>query len=290
MNTPRRHHFVPKILLKRFTDQDGWLHFFNKDDPEPTVRRARPTNLFVQNHYYSEIASDGSRDTRIEHWLGKLENDAEPILSKIISSVERNKLPNLTANERFTWVRFFVTQWRRVPDLHDQTRNDFAAKEFDAVIGRVKNRFPNRETEIEALQTTEQKARIIRNAYARMLQNAPSEPERVVNERGIVFLSIDADKAFIIGSRPVIQMNFTQGQTLADHSSEMWLPISSKIAVGVGYQWEREKLLYLRDGRAIRHLNTAIAENSSSFASSCKKLTASIARSLVQSLEPISRP
>lgn len=280
MSTPKRHHFVPKVLLKRFTDHDGWLHSFNKLDAERAVRRTRPENLFIQSHYYSEVETDGSRDTRMEDWLSKLEASISPILDSVVEAVENDRLPNLSANEKQIWTRFLITQWRRVPDLHDKTRDNFAAQEFDDVIERVKERFPNRDDEIATLNTKEQKARIIRNAYIRMLERPPSEPERIINDRGIVYLSAGSTgKSFIIGSRPVIQMNFTQGRTLADHSSEMWLPISSKVAIGVGYQWEREKLMYLNDPRAMRYLNTSIARHSTSFASCSEKLTTSLARS-----------
>ncbi len=280
MSTPKRHHFVPKVLLKRFADDEGWLHSFSKLDAVGAVRKTRPENLFIQSHYYSEVETDGSRDTRMEDWLSKLENSISPILDRIVDAVENDRLPNLSEIEKQIWTRFFITQWRRVPDLHDKTREDFATKEFDNVIERVKERFPNRNDEIASLNTKEQKARIIRNAYVRMLELPPSEPERIINERGIIYLSArNSGKSFIIGSRPVIQMNFTQGRTLADHSSEMWLPIASKVAMGVGYQWEREKLMYLNDPRAMRYLNTSIARHSTSFASCSEKLTASLSRS-----------
>jgi hypothetical protein len=278
VSIPKRHHFVPKVLLKRFTDNDGWLHSFNKLDPTPAIRKSRPENLFVQKHYYSEVDADGARDVEMEQWLAGLEADIDPILDRMVCAIEKGSTPSLSSAEKNVWIRFFITQWRRVPDLHDETRADFAAREFDGVIERVKARFPDRNDEINSLESDEQKARIIRNAYIRMLQLPPSEPERILSARGVVFLSTHrTNKSFIIGSRPVIQMNFTQGKTLADHSSEMWLPISSKVAVGVGHQWEREKLLHLRDSWSVRHLNSSIAAKSNSFASCSEKLTASIA-------------
>ncbi len=280
MSTPKRHHFVPKVLLKRFTDDEGWLHSYNKLDSEKTVRKARPDSIFVRSHYYSELETDGSRDATMENWLSKLEDSVSPVLDKVIEAVAHNRLPNLKAAEKHIWTRFFLTQWRRVPDLHDQTKDDFASQWFDGIIDSIKEEFPNRDSEINSLRTEEQKYRMIRNAYIRMLEIPPSEPERVINERGIVLLSIcNKNKSFIIGSRPVIQMNFSQGRTLADYRSEMWLPISSKVAIGVGNPWEREKLLHLNDARTVRYLNTSIARSSTSFASCCGKLTASIAKS-----------
>jgi hypothetical protein len=281
VSTPKRHHFVPKVLIKRFTDSDGWLHGFNKRDVSPVVRKSRLDNVFVQGHYYSEVNADGSRDAETELWLAQLEDKIDQIFQKIIIAVERNQLPQLSCMEKQTWVKFFITQWRRVPDLHDETRVKFAAQEFDNVVDNVKSRFPDRVDEIETVISDTHKARIIRNAYIRMLSLPPSEPERVLMDRGIVYLSTyGTAKSFIIGSRPVIQMNFQQGKTLADSSSEMWLPISTNVALGVGDPWEQEKLMHLNDPRLVRHLNISIARASTSFASCSHKLTASLANSM----------
>ena len=48
MNQPKRHHYVPDMLLKRFVDDDGWLHCcWRGTDPfrgRPKRRKARRIN------------------------------------------------------------------------------------------------------------------------------------------------------------------------------------------------------------------------------------------------------
>jgi len=97
--------------------------------------------------------------------------------------------------------------------------------------------------------------------------------------RGIAILLITPpQKTIIIGSRPVVQLAFREGLQLTDEVTEMWLPISSKIAVGLGTKSEQEKIYRLADHAAIRHFNLSIARQSTEFASCSELLTKSIAQ------------
>jgi hypothetical protein len=48
MNAPRRHHFMPQLLQRRFTDGEGRLFVFNKRRPEAGVFPTNHTNAFVK--------------------------------------------------------------------------------------------------------------------------------------------------------------------------------------------------------------------------------------------------
>jgi hypothetical protein len=75
-------------------------------------------------------------------------------------------------------------------------------------------------------------------------------------------------------------MAFRDGLSLMDEATEMWLPISSKVAIGVGPRDQRETIYYLDNHAAIRHLNLSIARQSTEFASRSMELTESIARAV----------
>lgn len=81
-NTPKAHHFVPKLLLNNFTDALGWLHVFHKNVGHLGVIRRRPGEEFLRNHLISEIKPDVSRDARLEFKLNELETVASPVLKK----------------------------------------------------------------------------------------------------------------------------------------------------------------------------------------------------------------
>lgn len=80
----------------------------------------------------------------------------------------------------------------------------------------------------------------------------------------------------------MVQLGFRDGLKLMDEATEMWLPISSRVAAGVGTRDAREIVYSLANHAAVRHLNIAIARQSTEFASRSPELTASIARAVSQ--------
>ena len=201
------------------------------------------------------------------------------LFQKVRKSAISGQDPYLSALELLTWHFFFVVQWRRVPDLQNTvTTDDEAAKQFGQILDATQSKYPDRVSEINALREPKAVARTVRNAR---ISNVPEVSGRVMDAmatRGIAILSIKAPtKSLIIGSRPVVQMAFTDGLSLLDEVTEMWLAISSKLAIGIGKSDRREAVLELRDHAAIRRLNMAVARQSTEFASCSAKLTTSIA-------------
>ncbi|QJB69357.1 DUF4238 domain-containing protein [Parasphingorhabdus halotolerans] len=263
--------------MRRFTDENGWLYAVNRSNTKAVPFRCKPNQLFVRKEYYTEVDSDGSKNSRMELRLSQLESEISPILAKFMAAAEANKLPDLSRHQKSLWDKFFLLQYRRVPDLRDDDSWKNALEEYAQITSRLKKEFPHRVEEIEAFESDEEKIRMVNNAYVNMLDLPPGEPEKVLNRRGIILLRSARNKKFVIGSRPVIQMNMKNGRTLHDSYSEMWLPIASNLAIGVGTMWEKEKILDLENHSGMRYLNEAIARNSTSFASASLKLTQSIA-------------
>ena len=81
---PKRHHFLPQMLLRRFTDAKGKLAYFTKLAPAAGVIGGKPKSLFAENHLYSVEQADGSRDVEFEKTFAKLEGETEAILGKIV--------------------------------------------------------------------------------------------------------------------------------------------------------------------------------------------------------------
>lgn len=120
---------------------------------------------------------------------------------------------------------------------------------------------------------------IIKNARVRSLRGVSDRVLYALKSRGIALIRAAPDKAFVIGSRPVVQMEFRAGLSLFDESTEMWLSVASNLAVGVGRKSVPEVIYDLTDPRPIRLFNLAIAKQSSSFASRSEKLTNSLSKS-----------
>jgi len=280
MGQPKRHHYVPEVILKRFTDDNGWLHLHSEHDRR--TRPSRPVNAFLEGHLYSEELDSGDKDPRVEGELAELDGLIDPILQKFEMAAESGENPGLSAFELLTWQFFMVVQWQRVPDLHRTVATDEeSAALLHDVLDEASRKFPERLKEIEAMRAPHAVTRTVRNARIR---NIPEVSQRVMDAmatRGIAVLSIrGSKKALIIGSRPVVQMAFRDGLTLIDEATEMWLPISSKVAVGAGQRGLAEIVYSLDDHAAIRRLNLAVARQSSEIASRSTVLTNSIAKAV----------
>lgn len=163
VTVPKRHHYVPEVILKRFTDDDGWLHLFSSRD-----RRVRPTrvsNAFCEGHLYSEERADGTKDPKVEFELSWLEGAIEPILAKFESAALSGKNPELTDAELLTWRFYMVVQWRRVPDLHKTVATDEeSAAYLHEILDDAQAKFPDRADEIEAMRCPNSVRRTVKNA------------------------------------------------------------------------------------------------------------------------------
>src|SRR5260370_19703374 len=120
MAPPKRHHFVPRMLLERFADAEGLVAFFDKSRPESGVQMTTPKNLLVQQHLYSKKNRDGSRDGTLEAYYSALESEAHVLFAKIVQAAQQRQIPDINGTEKITCCKFLYEQWRRVPDFYDE--------------------------------------------------------------------------------------------------------------------------------------------------------------------------
>lgn len=279
MNNPKRHHFVPQLLLKRFTNDEGLLYFYDKRRPENGVCCTGPSNLFVESHFYSELGDDGGQDPWLERILAKLESNTEPILQRIIESARKGELPNLSQEEKEIWDYFLYYQWKRVPDSLDRASGleDFDA-ELQRTLDRVEKDFRKlTDEEWQRFRDPDYKRKLRQNVKVDVVARIGPDVLKIIKYKGLGIGVIEnPKKSFVIGSNPVVKLTY-RGQThLADPSVELWLPISSDIAILLLPSHKQEKLLPLSDEN-VRHLNRSILSQSTVVA--CR--SESLIRSLV---------
>jgi hypothetical protein len=281
MKPPKRHHFVPQMLLNRFADEEGLIAFFDKSRPENGVQITRPKNLLVRQHLYSKTNRDGSRDGTLEAYYSELESEAHVVFSKIIEAVQLRTIPDINSAEKNTWAKFLYEQWRRVPDFHEQimplsafaTRMQEGIAEYEAKYQRTltdqeKERFAGD----AALRTYRQNARVI--ALTRKSPNVM----KAISDKALHFGRTASQRSFIIGSNPVMKI-IARGTSTELHNPdvEIWLPIHSNVMVvsaGIG---GGSTLVALHMDR-IRGFNEAVAKKSTIFAGRSRELIASLAQ------------
>lgn len=279
MSNPKRHHFVPEMVLNGFTDEDEWLHWCRVDEKPTVVRRARPTELFYKKHLYSTISEVGVKDAVMERQLSVLESEAAEVVQQIIFKARAGKPATLSGAQKRVWYLFFLLQWRRTPEAQRAAISDTDLLQMlDETLDEARDLFPKRHVEIDALATSEAKARILRNVRIDSLKGLSGNVIGVLEQRGIGILHIPKrDRSFIVGSRPIVRFT-PEGHThLSDPAVEMWLPIASDVAAGVGLGNGGISLHLLTDDRPVRQLNCAIANQSSIIAGCSSALVRSLA-------------
>lgn len=280
MSVPKRHHYVPRMILNGFTDPGGWLHWCRRTDSAGTIRRARPAELFHKKHLYSTLSDSGIKDPAMELALSTLESDAVSVVQDILRQPRANTVPVLSAEQKRVWYEFFLMQWRRTPETQHSSTSDLEAhRMIEEIIDELRVAEPHRVAEIEKFATPETMARTLRNVRVQTLVQFSAEVLSVIERRGIAVLRITKpNKSFIIGSRPVVKLTMPGRTDLNDTAVEMWLPIASDVAVGVGQGDGGVSLHLAEDSSPVRQLNLSIAKQSEIVAAGSAELVRSITR------------
>lgn len=276
---PKRHHFVPEMLQKRFVDEDGWLYAYSRKRADGCVYPVRPEKLFVEKHLYSEVKADGSREPEMERTLNKLETLADPVIEHIVQAARRGEVPRLSNEQLDIWCYFFAIQWRRVPDLHLTVTPDHeVSASFDKLIAELRTTQPHLEGELDQLSEPHERRRMIKNARVGVLETVSFEVMDALRSRGLLIGVIgQPEKRFVLASRPVTKLTRLGATDVRHPQCELWLPVASDIVIGLGQGRGMESLGRVTPDQ-VRHLNLAAAEQSTVFASASAALTRSLAR------------
>lgn len=71
----KRHHYIPITYLTRFTDPEGRVVAYQKDEPEKVLRLA-PKSIAFERYYYSQPLPEGGRDNNtLEDLFSTFESD-----------------------------------------------------------------------------------------------------------------------------------------------------------------------------------------------------------------------
>ena len=279
MTIPKRHHYVPQMILNGFTDPGGWLHWCRHHEDPSAVRPARAAELFHKNHLYSTLSDSGIKDPAMERFLSVLEGEAVGVVKSILSQARSGVAPAMSREQKLVWNMFFLMQWRRTPETQRANTSDAEAiRMVEEIIANVRAAAPHRDAELDRLATPQAMARIVRNVRVQTLIQFSGEVMSVLERRGIAVLHIARpNKSSTVGSRPVVKLTSPGRTDLNDPLVEMWMPIASDVAVGVGRGDGGVSLHSVDEGSTVRQLNLSIAKQSGTIAAGSAALVRSIA-------------
>ena len=277
MSLPRRHHFVPQMLQRRFTDAGGRLYVFDKRRPEAGVFGTTPGNAFVQKDLNAVELKDGSKHVGLEIWYSELEGQVAPIIDKIVERARARKVPGLTDDERNAWDNFMYHQQKRAPDIFERLGlvQDFE-KDLPARIAEYE-REVRQLTDVErvALQSPEAIKRMVQRASVQARGRGSEEVVATLASLGIaVALVKSPKKSFILGDHPLARMGPT-GE-LGHPATEIWMPIAPDVAVSPWGSPKSEKLIAI-EWDHVRRVNQTIFQHSNIVAARSEALIRSLA-------------
>ena len=286
-NLPKRHHYVPQLLLRKFTDNDNKLHFCILGSSEGAVikprervvKSATPKDLFLQNELYTQHGDHEEKDVSVEYSLRELETKAAPVIKKIINSARADKLPGLTPPEKDIWDVFFLIQSFRTPDVMDPIVNKYPDWIREIIDEYEKEYGPPTEEEIKKVNDPRQIDKTKRNLRATTVTRLTSGSKvfQILQSRGLIIGIIrKPSKSFIIGSNPTAKFY----RELSDPGAEWHLPIAHDITVTHhdSHPRGKESLAEITGDHTIRRINEIIYNQSSLIAGRSRKLIESLAR------------
>lgn len=186
MFTPKRHHYVPQMILNGFTDQRGWLHWCRLEESPLAIRPARPAELFFEKHLYSTVSDAGSKEASMEAELSLLESKAAEVIGAMIAAARAGRPPELSPEQKQVWYLFFLMQWRRTPEAQRWIASDAELSQMlDKTLDELRTRAPHRREEIESLVTWEAKKRIMHNVRVDSLRQLRSTSWEFLRNAGL---------------------------------------------------------------------------------------------------------
>ena len=209
---PKRQHVVPRTLLNRFCDKNGWLWVGLRGRSD--VFRRRPERVFIQNHIYTRYAyDDAPPSAEHEEALGRIENGAAPVISRIVGCARHIKPPALSTTEIVAFQRFVFSLARRTPDSQQRVSRGLSDDDFYNIVQRRAEQqgfdgLPDRHDFYADAKISELAKRIRHNADASFAAGADprlaAEEGKFIAETGIRFAVIQApDKSLAIGSHGI---------------------------------------------------------------------------------------
>ena len=278
MNIPKNHHYIPQMLLKRFTNQEGKLYVYDRCHPEKGIQKKDPRKTFVRRHLYTQVEEDGTRDVSVEtEFLAPLESDASPVIEKIANAARRGVPPNLSPDEKDIWVVFSYIQFKRVPETREKYKEEIRQeilREID-FIGQFR---PFTDRELSILDDEETMERLFRNSSIQSVQKPLSKEgaEILLAKRiGVAVIRKPKPKrSFVIGSNPVVKLSHPKRSHLSDPTVEVWLPIARDVAVSP-CPGESDKVISLQD-RHIESINRSAFKQSTVIAGCSRELIESL--------------
>ena len=289
---PRKNHYIPEMILKRFCDQKETLWVNNGSKvykanirdtfEERDLTATRNMIPSTKDHNYTVELSYEHEDA-----LQKIEDKAAPAIQQIIDATSRGQCPNLSPNLREALQYLFITIVQRNPEAQAElwpspSHEDVFYKSLQkglqeqGVMLSDKQDLRQFDVIAEAAKDTEHntKAKFSAGNHHILQKQAAS----FVRSTGLNIAVIPfPTKSFVIGSRGLA---IIEDSKYEDLMRTIWLPLAPHIAIRPTSEPDIVTILYFNNSQdavqRIDAINHAMAARSWAIAGASKGLVQSI--------------
>lgn len=272
---PKRHHFIPQMMLRHFADDDGQLWFWRRDLTPGDTRKTSTQNLFVEKDLYTFLQDNGEKDVALETFFSNLEGIGATFINGLAAIVRGGQQPELDAGAWDFWSHFFYFHLKRTPGaiaaFAKQMNFDELVRETAAKIRAIRLETGGDANE----ENLEEKIR--KNAIVMAQAAKPSvEVLAAFEQMGLAIYKVaNSRKSFIVTDVPGATARFK----LPDGSMSkptLFVPLTWDIAVGQLAGGRRVEVVTV-DADQVRRMNEASAARSLVIAGRSAELIGSLA-------------
>lgn len=256
---PKGQHLVPKMLLKRFCDDDGWLWMGGEYLND--VYRLKPKNVFVENHAYTRYNyDDAPPSAEYEQVFSRLETIADPVIERIVNCARLSECPVLSPEEQAILLRFVIAVARRTPESRQRASHGLSDDElYNIVQGFVEKGgyegWPDKDVFFGKEELRKLTTLLRHNAEAKFAAGVDprigEDETEFIAGIGVRFAVIRRpDKSFVIGSHGITICDRSVSRDLAGTV----LPVAHDVLVNLTAWPDRTGLLVLGRDRESAHL------------------------------------
>jgi hypothetical protein len=271
------HHYVPRLILRKFADESGQLNFVRRSSL--TITKAAIRNLFAINHLYSRTEEDGSKDVSLEDFYASIEGDTGEVLTSIISAARSSQIVSPSSQERRVLDKFIYHLWRRTPDVFDRM---FPAGSDEEAISLIEvalreKQHPLSEDDSQKLRIPGNAKRLLKNTRIEILQAERPEILKTLSEFELHTVVVaDKRSSFIVGSYPILVLDGQKLTTFISSGTEIWVPVAPDVALCLCAPLSFQSIA--ADQTLVRKVNELIVARSSAIASHSEALLKSLAK------------
>ena len=280
MSNAKKQHYIPRLILRRFSDDGKKLWTYEKAANKYNhsnigsvfkMYQAYTTRTFDDmrprediRRFLGSIGTDYQNDKEIQ----KLENSAAPVIDHVINQARHGKPPQLTLEQSCTLKKFVFLMARRTPEARERVAREPRQVLKDVIPELLDKVVPIDDTDPEKRNKLRLLAKhLVSNSDSQFsagtMDNVQADAEELCRGTEILVAAHRCPrKSFIIGSHG---LSIVTKEYANDPSSGSWLPLAHDVVISLTRSPAREYILILtgdnESDRIIDRINYASAKS-----------------------------